>query len=435
MEPVTASLLGIGLLILLLFLGIHVGIALAFAGFIGQWAILGDFSTGLSIFRTTPYAVASSFAFTMLPLFVLMGIFSDKGGISKDAYEVANKWVIRIPGGLAIATVAANAVFAATCGVSSAAAAIFSKIAYPEMKKYGYQKGLSLGSIAAGGTLAVLIPPSILMVLYGVFAEVSVGKLMLAGFIPGIILALFLSATIYIRVKFNPSLAPRVQVSIPFKEKLFALRKMWGVFALVLLVIGGIYGGIFTPTEAGALGAFGAFVLCLFTRRLGFRDLASVVLEVGSTIGMIYLIFIGAQIFSRFLAVSGLPGRLIEVVTKLGLPPMAVMAAIVVLYLILGMLIDGISALLCTIPVLYPISQSLGWDPVWFGIVLIVLIEIGLCTPPFAANVFMVKSGAPDATLEEIFRGVFPMIVSMFIFLILIIAFPGISLFLPNLMK
>jgi C4-dicarboxylate transporter DctM subunit len=435
MEPLTASLIGIGVLLLLLFLGIHVGISLAFAGFIGQWLILGDFSLGLSIFSTTPYSVAASFAFTMLPLFVLMGIFSDKGGISRDAYEVANKWVIRIPGGLAIATVAANAVFAATCGVSSAAAAIFSKIAYPEMKKYGYQKGLALGSIAAGGTLAVLIPPSILMVLYGVFAEVSVGKLMLAGFIPGIILALFLSATIYIRVKLNPSLAPAVNVVIPFKEKLLALRKMWGVFILVFLVIGGIYGGIFTPTEAGALGAFGAFVICLATRRLGFRDLASVLLEVGSTIGMIYLIFIGAQIFSRFLAVSGLPGKLIEVVTRAGLPPMAVMAAIVVLYLILGMLIDGISALLCTIPILCPISQSLGWDPVWFGIVLIVLIEIGLCTPPFAANVFMVKSGAPDATLEEIFRGVFPMIGSMFIFLILIIAFPGISLFLPNLMK
>ena len=418
----------------MLALGVHVGIALAFVGFLGQWVVLGDFGLGSSIFSTTPYSVAASFTFTMLPLFILMGLFAEAGGISQHAYEVGHKWLGRLPGGLAITTVFANALFAATCGVSAAAAAVFTKMAYPEMRKYGYQKGLALSSIAAAGTLAVLIPPSILMILYGVMTGASVGKLMIAGFIPGIILALFLAVAIYIRVKMNPSLAPPVLVSATWTERLLSLRKVWGVFFLVLLVIGGIYGGIFTPTEAGATGAFGAFLLAVLARRLTWRNLASTLSETAGTVAMLFVILIGAQVYSRFLAVSGVGTRFVEGVMGMGLPPMAIMAAFVVLYLILGTLIDGISILLITLPIIYPITQALGWNPVWFGIIVIVLIEIGLVTPPFAVNVFVVKAAAADATLEEVFRGIFPLFIAMVIFLILIIAFPQLSLFLPGLM-
>lgn len=434
MDPLFVGLIAVVLVVVLMILGFHVGIALGLVGFIG-FVVLGGIDIGLGILKNTPFFVVASFTFTTLPLYLLMGSFATHAGIAEDLYNTAYKWLERVPGGLAIATMFACAAFGATSGSSVATAAIFAKISLPEMFRKNYEKKFACGVVCSGGILAILIPPSVLLIIYGVITEQPIGKLFIAGIIPGVVLTLIYGAGIWILVTRNPKLAPQPMIRTPWRERINSLRSVWGTIVLAALVIGGIYGGVFTPTEAGATGAFGAFVIALGLRRLSWGKLWDTLLDAAEVTCMVFLIMIGSMIFSRFLVISGVSGRFTEAVTGAGLSSLGVIVGFVVIYLILGCLIEGISILCLTLPVFFPIAMALGVDPIWFGIVAVVATEIGLVTPPVGLNVYIVSAAAgPGVSMEEVFRGCLPFFIMQVFFVGLLVAFPQIATLLPRMM-
>jgi tripartite ATP-independent transporter DctM subunit len=352
--------------------------------------------------------------------------------VGKDLYTTAYTLVGQLRGGLAMATVIACALFAAITGVSSPALATLGKVAVPEMKKYKYDEKLALGSLACAGTTAFLIPPSVAFIIYGILTETSIARLFMAGFLPGALLTSLFIITILIITTLNPKAGP-AGPKTTLKEKIVSLKYTWPMVALFLLVLGGIYGGIFTPTEAGAIGAFGALVISIVMRRLTFKKFLDSVLEAGQTTAFIMLLIIGAYILMKFLAVSKLTILLGTTVANLPVPPMVVFGAIMVLYIILGMFLDIMSAVILTIPVLFPVVISLGFDPLWYGVMLVILIEMGLVTPPVGMDAF-VLSGVTGIPLTTIFRGVIPFLIAAIICIILLAIFPQIVLFLPSTM-
>jgi C4-dicarboxylate transporter DctM subunit len=438
MPPTTLALISVGLVFALILAGVHIGVALAAVSVLTLWCITGKFAVAISLLQTTAYNAVMDYVFAVVPLFVLMGLFSTVSGATRELFTSAQALLGRVRGGIGIATVFANAVFAAITGVSVASAAVFSKIALPEMERLRYDRKFSLGIVAGSAILGMLIPPSVLMIVYGVLTEQAIGKLFIAGVLPGLVVTAVLSLGIWGRVRVTPRLGGTLgEVKrLDVRTMVRAAVAPWAVMALVVLVMGGIWGGFFTPTEAGAVGAAGGFLLIILKRtKLTLRDLWQVLQAGGQTTASIFLLLICAQMYSRMLTMSGLAGNVTEWVSALAVPPIFIILGFIVVFLLLGAMIDSTSIILLTIPLMHPIVLKLGYDPLWFAIVSIVSIEIGLLTPPFGMVVFAMKSAVgEDVQIEEIFAGAFPFVLMLSLALAIIIAFPKLSTWLPSLM-
>lgn len=435
MSPEVIALFFIVLAMVLLCLGVHIGLALAIAGTLGIAATAGSVDVMVGVLKTTPYHAVGMYAWTVVPLFILMGYFSLYGGISTRAYQAITDWVGRLPGGLSIATTWACTAFGATSGSYIAAATVFTKISLPEMKKAGYEPRFACGGIATAAIIAMIIPPSLFLVMYGALTQASIAKMLIGGIIPGIIMAISLSAVIWIQVLINPALAPRPTVLVTWREKLGSTGRAWAIVLLAAIIIGGIYTGVFTPTEASAVAAFVALVICLGYRSLTWNRLRTSLIETAELTALLFFIVIGACIFSRFLTISGVTTVMLEAIIGLGLPPVGFVIGYTLLCLIMGCFIDPMSAMFITLPFFFPAVLEMGIDPIWFGVVTVVALDIGAITPPFGLSVYTVRAVAgPDVSVEDIFRGAFPYYISMLAALAALIAFPQLVLFLPNMM-
>jgi len=432
-DPLTAGFLGIGLLLVLLFSGMPIAFVMGLVGFLGM-AYVNGLKPGFNVMGATPHSISSSYNMSVVPLFVLMGALCYHAGLSKELYYAVYRWIGHFPGGLAMATVGACASFAAVSGSSVATTATMGMVALPEMKRYKYDPGLAAGSIAAGGSIGILIPPSVILVLYGILTEQSIGKLFAAGFIPGVLEALFYMVTIFILCKRNPLLGPKGERA-DFKQRIRSLRATWGVGVLFVLVIGGIYGGFFTPTEAAGVGAFGALIFTLGRRRLNWKTFRDSLEETSRTTAMVFLILIGAALLGYFLAVTRLPFELSTFVSELNVNRYIILGMIIFLYLILGAIMSSLAMIVLTVPIIFPVVETLGFDPIWFGILIVRVVEIGQITPPVGINVYVLKGVAKDMTLQSIFKGVLPFLIADICHVALLIAVPQIATFLPNLMK
>jgi len=433
LDPVTAGVLGTALVFLLLFLGMPIAFALMFVGFAGI-SYLTSIEAALPIAARTVYEVSAYYPYTVIPLFIVMGGFAGSSGMTKDLYITFDKWFRKLPGGLGIATIGACAGFAAVSGSSVATAATMGTVALPEMKRFNYHPRLATGSIAAGGTLGFLIPPSIGFIVYGMLTEQSIGKLLVAGMIPGLVLALAYIGIIVAMVKLNPSLAPAIPESVSWREKFSSLMGVWEPLAVFLLVMGGIYGGFFTPTEAGAIGATVLFLISIVKRKLNRQNLVEALLEAVRISVMVLFLVAGANVFSYFLALSTIPMQVATWAAGLEVSPYLIHTIIVIIYLFLGCFLDAISMMVLTMPVIFPVILALNFDPIWFGVIAVLMMEAGLITPPMGLNIFTVAGVAKDTPVETIFRGVAPFLLSIFALVILITLFPGLALFLPNMM-
>lgn len=433
MDPIAAGILGTVLVFVLLFMGMHIAYALMFVGFLGV-SYLSGVEAALPMAARTVYEVASYYPYTVIPLFIVMGGFAGSSGMTRDLYTTFDTWLRRLPGGLGIATIGACAGFAAVSGSSVATAATMGTVAYPEMKRFGYHPRLSTGTIAAGGTLGFLIPPSIGFIVYGMLTEQSIGKLLIAGIFPGFLLALSYVLIVIFMVKINPALAPASPGSATWREKLSALAGIWEPLAVFFLVMGGIYGGFFTPTEAGAIGATVLFILALAKRRLSWRNLMEALLEAVRISVMVLFLVAGANVFSYFLALSTIPMQVAQWAAGLQVSPYLIHVIVVAIYLFLGCFLDAISMMVLTMPVIYPVITALGFHPIWFGVIAVLMMEAGLITPPMGLNIFTVAGVAKEVPVETIFRGVAPFLVAIFVVVALITLFPKIALLLPGMM-
>jgi len=434
LDPVTVGVLCLCLFFFFVYIGMPIGFAFITIGVLG-FGLVRDFSSAFAMLGSVPYTWASTFAMVVIPLFVLMGQFAYQSGISSDLYEAAYKWVGNKPGGIALATTVACTLFAACTGSSLASAATMGTIALPEMRKFNYDTRLATGSVAAGGTLGILIPPSVVFIVYGVLTGTSIGKLFIAGIIPGVLVSLGFLTLIYIRCTLNPGIGPRGP-SFAWKERFRALMGVWGMLGLFILIIGGLYAGIFTPSEAGAIGAFGAFLIMALKRRLGWSGFVSAILGTLKTTAMIFMILIGAQVFNTFLVLSGIPAMLATWMGNLPLPNSILLLFILFIYIPLGMMMDGLPMILLTMPTIFPIVSSIGLDAVWFGVLVCVMCELANISPPMGMNLYIIKGVAEGrASIQQIAFGVLPFIFVLLICAGLLFIFPSISLFLPNLMK
>jgi tripartite ATP-independent transporter DctM subunit len=433
LDPVTAGVLGTALVFLLLFLGMPIAFALMFIGFVGI-SYLASIEAALPIAARTVYEVSAYYPYTVIPLFIVMGGFAGSSGMTKELYSTFDKWFRKLPGGLGIATIGACAGFAAVSGSSVATAATMGTVALPEMKRFNYHPRLATGSIAAGGTLGFLIPPSIGFIVYGMLTEQSIGKLLVAGMIPGVILALAYIVIVVVMVKLNPSLAPASPEAVSWREKLSSLLGVWEPLAIFLLVMGGIYGGFFTPTEAGAIGATVLFLVSIIKRKLNKQNLVEALLEAVRISVMVLFLVAGANVFSYFLALSTIPMKVATWAAGLEVSPYLIHTIIVIIYLFLGCFLDAISMMVLTMPVIFPVILALGFNPIWFGVIAVLMMEAGLITPPMGLNIFTVAGVAKDTPVETIFRGVAPFLLSIFAIVILITIFPKLALFLPDMM-
>ena len=402
-------------------------------GFLG-YCYLTTTQAGLTKLGIDPYATASFYGLSVIPLFILMGMFLSYGGLGRNLYQAVDAWMGHLRGGMAIATIGACAAFSAISGSTTATAATMGTVALPEMKRYNYKDSLATACVAAGGTLGILIPPSVILILYGILTEERIGQLLIAGILPGLLQAVLFMVTIYLQVKRNPSLAP-LRPEAAFRKKLASLKVVWPVLALFLLVMGGIYLGVFTPTEAGAVGAFGALIFSLATRHFSWKNLVDSLDQAARTTAMIFLIVIGATVFGHFLAVTKIPFELSGFIAGLGVSRYVVMAIILFLLMALGCFMEGIAILVLSMPILYPLVTGLGFDGIWFGIIMVIMLNIGLVTPPVGINVYITAGVAKDVPLMTIFRGVIPLWIAMIVCAALLVAFPQIATFLPSLMR
>ncbi|HJX13132.1 MAG TPA: TRAP transporter large permease [Dehalococcoidales bacterium] len=431
MSPTEVGLAGFGLMLLLILLGVNVAFCLIALGFIGLAMIIG-LEPALSSVAIISFERATAYEFAVAPLFLLMSAFVSRSDIGKEAYEWARAWVGQYRGGLAMATSGACGLFAACCGSSLASAVAMGRIAYPEMKRHNYDSRLSTGIIAAGGTLGILIPPSMGFILIGILTQMSIGKLFIAGIIPGIICVGFYIVTIYIMCKISPSIGP-ASPRTTWKQKVGSFRLTWPVLALFLLVIGGIYGGVFTPTEAGGIGAFGALVISLVRRQIDKTGIWECLLDTAKMSAMMMALIIGAFIFNQFLAVTRIPFVASEWVTGLGLNRYYILIIIIFLYLILGMIFDIYAILILTLPIIFPTMMALGFNPIWYAVIMVRVIEVGLISPPFGINLFGL-AGVVDVPMGTLYRSVVPFIISDILNIALLIAVPSLSTFLPEIM-
>ncbi|HEY87797.1 MAG TPA: TRAP transporter large permease subunit [Dehalococcoidia bacterium] len=429
MEPWLIGVLGFVALFVLLAIGMHIAFAMTIVAFVG-FAIITSFEGAVSMLATAPYSIVANYMFTVVPLFVLMGSLAYQGGLITDAYTSAQKWLGRLPGGLAMATIAGCAGFAACTGSSAASVSFMTMSTLPEMERHNYDQKLATGTIATGATLGILIPPSIPLIVYGLFASQSVGQLFIAGIIPGIVLATLFMITIYIWVKIKPSAGPR-GAATTWQEKFYSLRYIWSMLVLAAIVLGGIWGGIFTPVEAGGIGSVGALLISLIRRKLTVKSFFESVKDTTRICGMVFIILIGAIMLNYFFALTRLPTMLATTVADSNLSPLVVLIAITVFYIIGGCLMDTFGLMMLTLPILIPIMHSLGIDMIMYGILMVLLIEMAQITPPIGLNVFILSGVARHIPMYTIFRGIVPFFFAILVMIILLIAFPQLATFLP----
>jgi len=431
MSPELVGLIGVVVLFILMMLRMWVAATMAVVGFMGIVYLKG-FEQAFAAITQTPFVFIADYNFSVAPMFMLMGTVISEMGIGADLFYAVYKWLGQFRGGLAIATTGASAVFAAIVGDSMSGIIVFSKTALPEMRKFKYSDFLSSGVIAAGATMGILIPPSMGFVLYGIMTEQSVGKLFMAGVLPGILQAVSYIVTIIIWCRIKPDAGP-AGMKTTFKEKIFSLQKTWAVVALILLVLGGIYGGIFTATEGGAVGAMGAIIITAVTGRLSKKSFQNVLRETGLLTAMFFLIMIGVPIFRRFVTVSQIAVWMGNTITSSQISPFLILIVIVLMYLVLGCFMNSTMILVLTLPIIYPLITGLGFDPIWFGVISVRLVEIGDITPPFGMNAFML-AGLTKIPVWTVYRGVIPFLMADIVNIVLLISIPAISLFLPNTM-
>ena len=432
MSFTTIGLIGIALLFILIFLRVPVGFAMAAVGFVGFGCTV-SFQASMSMMVKDVFSIFGSYSLTVIPLFVLMGQLAYHSGISKRLFNAAYRFIGHWSGGLAIATVGACAAFSAICGSTNATAATMGAATLPEMKRYNYQPDLATGVVAAGGSLGILIPPSVIFIVYGIETEQSIGRLFMAGIGPGLFLTLLFILAIVIWTRLRPELGPKGP-KFSFRERFASLSGLIETLLLFILIMGGLFLGIFTPTEAGAIGAFGTLVLALAGRNLTMQGFMTAVFETTRISCMILMIVAGATIFGHFLAVTRIPFDIAQGVSEIQLPRYAIMLIIIAVYLVGGCVIDSLALIMLTIPIFYPVILFLEYDPVWFGVIIVLVTQIGVITPPVGINVYVVSGVARDVPLDVIFKGVLPFLAALIIGTLLLIPFPQIALFLPNLM-
>ncbi|HMS06971.1 MAG TPA: TRAP transporter large permease [Burkholderiaceae bacterium] len=429
----TEALIGFAAIFALALLRVPLAVAMGLVGFVGTGLARGwepAMASAAQVVQETGFA----YTLSVIPLFILMGNFVARAGLAHELFHAAYTFIGHFKGGLAHATIAACAGFGAICGSSIATAATMSKVAYPSMKKLGYSDELSTGVMASGGTLGIMIPPSTIMVIYGIVTETNIGKLFAAGVIPGLLTAALLMAAVVVMTSLDPEHAPAGE-RYTWAERWAALRGIWGVLLLVVVVLGGIYGGIFTATEGAGIGAAGAFLFALARGRLSMHDLKTVLIESARTTAMLFTLLIAATVFANFVNFTTMPGDLKNWITHLGLSPVMIVGAMMVIYVILGTVMEELTMVLLTIPLFFPIVVSLGFDPVWFGVLIVMVIQIGLISPPVGMNLFVINTLLPGVGLGSIFRGCWPFVLVLVVTLGLLLAFPGVSLWLPSLMK
>ncbi len=432
MTDLQIGLICVAAMFALMVLRMHIGVTMGLTAFIGI-ALLTNFDSACGKLAHTAFSQSSTYMMSVIPLYMLMGELAFLSGLSQDAYKTVSKWLGHLPGGLAMATIGACAAFAAVQGSSTAGAVIMVSIAYPEMKSRKYANKLSLACIAAGGTMGILIPPSAAFVLYGIITEQSIGKLFIAGIIPGILLTLLFWIVIYLWCKRNPNLGPPGP-SASWRERLISLKDLWAVAVLFGLVMGGIYFGVFNATEAAAVGVVAAFLISMIRRKTSKEGIKRAILNTLRTTGMIFTMVIGAMLFNYVLSLSGLTMALANFVTSLPVPRVGIIIAIGLLYSVLGALMDAWAMMLIVVPALLPTVVALGFDPIWFGVLTVIMMELGMISPPIAFNVFVMAGMVKEVPMTEIFAGVWPFVLAMVVLIGLIIAFPELALYLPRVM-
>ncbi|MCT8997428.1 TRAP transporter large permease [Chelativorans intermedius] len=426
------AMIGLLTVFVLIMLRVPVGVAMIGVGFLGFASIAGVRPAAFMTAQTA-FSTVNSYSLSVVPLFLLMGNLINRSRISADLYDAAHAAFGHFRGGLAQATILACGGFAAISGSSMATTASMGRVAYPSMRRYGYADILSTGSIAAGGTLGILIPPSVVLLVYGILTETSISKLFIAGILPGLLAVALYMLTIAVIARLRPDWGP-AGARTDRAERRRKLARVWPVLALFALVMGGIYGGIFTPTEAAGVGALGALLFALARRALNWRSLFDTLTETAVTSAMIFFVIVGAMVLGNFLNIAGLPSMLGGLINALDLSPFWVMVIICVIYVLLGMVLESMSMILLTIPILFPIVVGLGYDPVWFGILIVMVVELALISPPIGLNVYVLRSVLPHVPLRTLFAGVFLFLVADLVKLVLVVLFPGIVLWLPSMM-
>lgn len=434
LDPILIGILGTLVVFLLIFLGMPIAFALMLVGFVGL-SILSSVDAALPVAASTIWHVVSFYPYTVIPLFIIMGGFAGSSGITRELYSSFEKWSRRLPGGLAIATIAACGGFAAVSGSSVATAATMGTVALPEMERFRYDPKLATGSVAAGGTLGFLIPPSIGFIVYGMLTEQSIGKLLVAGILPGILLTAAYIAIVLIWARLWPKMAPINPEPVSLAEKISALKGVWEPMAIFVFVMGGIYMGLFTPTEAGAIGATILFLVAILKRMLSGSALFEALTEALRISVMVLMLVAGANVFSYFMALSTIPMKVAGWAAGLAVSPYVIHAVIVFIFLILGCFLDAISMMVLTLPVIFPVVLALNFDPIWFGVIAVLMMEAGLITPPMGLNIFTVAGVAKGVRVEAIFKGVAPFLLAILVVAVMLTLFPQIALFLPNLMS
>jgi C4-dicarboxylate transporter, DctM subunit len=430
MSPDTIAVLGFVALFALMLLRVPVGMAMGLVGVSGYAYLMGG-TPALKLIGQTSMRTVTDYTFGVIPMFLLMGAFVSTSGVSRELFRAANTLVGHWRGGLGLATVFACGGFAAISGSSVATAATFSSVAYPEMRRYGYPKSFSTGVIAAGGTLGAMLPPSTVLAVYGLITQQDIGKLFMAGILPGLLAMAMYMATISIMCRLRPDFLPTVPAA-SWRERLKGLGDVWAPALLFVFVIGGLYGGLFTPTEAGGVGAGGAFILGVLRGRLGRKEIRASLLQATRTAAAVFTVLIGALLFGYFLTITQVPQSVTGFLTGLGIGRYGVLALIMIMYLVLGCLMDAMAMIILTVPIIFPVVTQLGFDPIWFGVIIVMTVELGLIHPPVGMNIFVIKSVVQDVTFSSIFKGVLPFIATDIVRLIILIVFPMIALWLPS---
>ncbi|MDZ7370695.1 MAG: TRAP transporter large permease [candidate division KSB1 bacterium] len=432
MTPMQIGLLGIGLMFVLLIAGLPVAFAMGLAGFIGfSWIVSPQ--AALSLIANDFFDTFSSYSLTVIPLFVLMGQVAMHAGISRRLFNAAHHWLGTLPGGLAMATVWACTAFGAICGSGPATAATMAGVALPEMRRYHYSPELSTGVVASAGGLGMLIPPSVVFICYAVLTEQSIGRLFIAGIVPGILVSVLFCITIWLQCRRRPELGPKApQTSFPDKVK--SLLGVVETLLLFTLVMGGMFAGLFTPTEAAAVGAAGSIGIAFWGREFSWKKLRQSLYETARTSCMVFVIIAGAVMFGHFLAVTRIPYELAAALAEMHLPSWAVIALIILFYLAAGCFVDALALIMLTIPIFYPVVSGLGYDPIWFGVIIVIVTQMGVISPPVGVNVYVVSGIARDVSLQTVFKGSLPFLLALIVAAAILVAFPALSLWLPNLL-
>lgn len=431
MTPIQLGLVGCGLLLLLLACSMPVAFVMAIAGVIG-FAMVVSTPAALSMMTVDLFDTFSSYGLTVIPLFVFMGQVAFHAGISKRLFRAAYCWLGRFPGGLAMATVGACASFGAICGSGPATAATMASVALPEMKRYRYDMELASGTVAAGGSLGMLIPPSVVFIVYGILTEQSIGRLFISGVMPGIMIAVMFCITIYLLCRRRPHLGPAAE-GVTWRERWRSLTGVIETLVLFVVIMGGMFVGLFTPTEAAAVGAAGALAIALIRRQLAWKAVVQSLKETVRTSCMVMIIVAGAVVFGRFLAVTRIPYELASWLSALPLPPWAIVGLIILFYLVAGCFVDALGLILLTVPIFYPVIEALGYNLIWFGVIIVVVTQMGVISPPVGVNVYVVSGIERDLPLQTVFKGAIPFLVCLVVAAAILVAFPQISLWLPSL--